>query len=69
MGEELKGWGEEFNNFTTVSPLPNTTVDFIKIPNTKLRINLYDTPGIPNFDMLTHYFDDPNHSKMLVINK
>lgn len=67
MGEQLEGWGEITQ--ATESPLPNTTVDFIKIANPELNIALYDTPGIPNFDMLSYQFDNPNHAKMLVINK
>lgn len=66
MGEQLEGWGEDF---TTVSPLPNTTVDFIKIKNSALNVNMYDTPGVPNFNRLTYQFENVNHSKMLVINK
>lgn len=40
----------------TVSSLPNTTIDIIKIFNSSLQVSLYDTPGIPNYNMLTHLF-------------
>jgi len=31
----------------TVSPLPGTTMDFIKVEDVHMGIKVYDTPGIP----------------------
>ncbi|KRX03978.1 P-loop containing nucleoside triphosphate hydrolase [Pseudocohnilembus persalinus] len=81
MGEKLENWQENTNiyndfdenqatsDFATVSSIPNTTLDIIRIHNEALKIEMYDTPGIPNFQMLSSQFESVNDSKMLVINK
>jgi ribosome biogenesis GTPase A len=43
----------------TVSPLPGTTMDFIKVDDVHMMgIKIYDTPGVPQPNQVSSHIDD-----------
>lgn len=65
----LKASESSQQTLPTVSPLPNTTLEFLEFKFKTLGIRVFDTPGIPNPKQIYNYFESQTDAKLLVVTK